>query len=339
MRAAEIGRRYVDFFAARDHTVVPSASLLYNDPTLLFVNAGMVPFKPYFTGAEPAPFRRAVSLQKCVRTLDIEDVGKTTRHGTFFQMCGNFSFGDYFKEGAIDLAWGLLTSPQSEGGYGLDGDRIWVTIWENDDVSYDSWTKTIGLDPKHVVKLTREEIFWSTGQPGPAGPCAEIHYDRGPDFGPEAIGGTVDPGGDRYLEIWNLVFTQYNRTKDGKYEPLAKKNIDTGCGLERLASVIQQKESNFETDLIFPIIEKVIAISGGDYNDPRQKMAMKVIADHIRAITFMISDGILPSNEGRGYVLRRILRRAVRFGRLLGISHLPVCVNGLQDLLDTPAGA
>ena len=257
MRTAEIRQRWLDYFEKHDHHSAPSVPLVSPDPPILSTIAGMVPFIPYIIGTEPAPYPRVASVQKCIRTNDIENVGKTTRHGTFFQMCGNFSFGDYFKEGAIDLAWGLLTSPQSEGGYGLDGDRIWVTIWENDDVSYDSWTKTIGLDPRHVVKLKREEIFWSTGQPGPAGPCAEIHYDRGPEFGPEAVGGTVDPGGDRYLEIWNLVFDQYLRGEgEGKNYPLLgdldQTAIDTGAGLERIAFLLQDKADMNETDEVFP---------------------------------------------------------------------------------------
>ena len=194
MRTAEIRQRWLDFFAKNDHHIAESVPLVSPDPSILFTIAGMVPFIPYIIGTEESPYPRIASVQKCIRTNDIENVGKTTRHGTFFQMCGNFSFGDYFKEGASRYAWDLLTTSQDEGGYGLDGDKIWVTIWENDDVAYDTWTRDIGLDPKRVVKLKREEIFWSTGQPGPAGPCAEIHYDRGPDFGPEAVGGTVDPG-------------------------------------------------------------------------------------------------------------------------------------------------
>jgi alanyl-tRNA synthetase len=237
-------------------------------------------------------------------------------------MLGNFSFGDYFKKEAISWAWEFLTKVIE-----LDPDKLYVTIYPDDKEAYDYWHNMIGLADERIFKF--DDNFWEIGE-GPCGPDSEIFYDLGPERGCGKPTCTVGCDCDRYLEIWNLVFTQYNRTKDGKYEPLAKKNIDTGCGLERLASVIQQKESNFETDLIFPIIEKVIAISGGDYSQPDQKMAMKVIADHIRAITVMISDGILPSNEGRGYVLRRILRRAVRYGRLLGIDHL-----FLSSLVDT----
>ena len=255
-------------------------------------------------------------------TDDIDNVGRTARHHTFFEMLGNFSFGDYFKKEAISWAWEFLTKVIE-----LDPDKLYVTIYPDDKEAYDYWHNMIGLADERIFKF--DDNFWEIGE-GPCGPDSEIFYDLGPERGCGKPTCTVGCDCDRYLEIWNLVFTQYNRTKDGKYEPLAKKNIDTGCGLERLASVIQQKESNFETDLIFPIIEKVIAISGGDYSQPDQKMAMKVIADHIRAITVMISDGILPSNEGRGYVLRRILRRAVRYGRLLGIDHL-----FLSSLVDT----
>ncbi|MFN8047201.1 MAG: alanine--tRNA ligase [Ancrocorticia sp.] len=341
MRTAEIRQRWLDYFEKNDHHIAPSVPLVSPDPSILFTIAGMVPFIPYIVGTEPAPYPRVASVQKCIRTNDIENVGKTTRHGTFFQMCGNFSFGDYFKEGAIDLAWGLLTSPQSEGGYGLDGDRIWVTIWENDDVSYDSWTKTIGLDPKHVVKLTREEIFWSTGQPGPAGPCAEIHYDRGPDFGPEAIGGTVDPGGDRYLEIWNLVFDQYLRGEgEGKNYPLLgdldQTAIDTGAGLERIAFLLQDKANMYETDQVFPVITATEQITGKAYGrGGNDDVLMRVIADHIRSSMMLIGDGVRPGNDGRGYVLRRLLRRAVRSVRLLGVDDVvvPTLVTASKDAM------
>ncbi|MDK6374298.1 alanine--tRNA ligase-related protein, partial [Actinotignum timonense] len=210
MRTAEIRRRWLDYFAKHDHHIEPSVPLVSPDPSILFTIAGMVPFIPYIVGTQRAPWPRVASVQKCIRTNDIDNVGKTTRHGTFFQMCGNFSFGDYFKEGAIDLAFGLLCAPLDEGGYGLEIERMWVTIWEEDEVSFNKLVE-VGVNPAHIVKLTREEIFWSTGQPGPAGPCAEIHYDRGPEYGPDAVGGTVDPGGDRYLEVWNLVFDQYRR--------------------------------------------------------------------------------------------------------------------------------
>ncbi|MFT3942508.1 MAG: alanine--tRNA ligase [Ancrocorticia sp.] len=341
MRTAEIRQRWLDYFEKNDHHIAPSVPLVSPDPSILFTIAGMVPFIPYIIGTEPAPYPRVASVQKCIRTNDIENVGKTTRHGTFFQMCGNFSFGDYFKEGAIDLAWGLLTSPQSAGGYGLDGDRIWVTIWENDDVSYDAWTKTIGLDPKHVVKLTREEIFWSTGQPGPAGPCAEIHYDRGPEFGPDAVGGTVDPGGDRYLEIWNLVFDEFLRGEgEGKHYPLLgdldQTAIDTGAGLERIAFLLQDKANMYETDQVFPVISATEQITGKAYGrGGNDDVLMRVIADHIRSSMMLIGDGVRPGNDGRGYVLRRLLRRAVRSVRLLGVDDVvvPALVTASKDAM------
>ncbi len=341
MRTAEIRQRWLDYFEKHDHHIAPSVPLVSPDPSILFTIAGMVPFIPYIVGTEPAPYPRVASVQKCIRTNDIENVGKTTRHGTFFQMCGNFSFGDYFKEGAIELAWGLLTSPVSEGGYGLDGDRIWVTIWENDDVSFDMWTKTIGLDPRHVVKLKREEIFWSTGQPGPAGPCAEIHYDRGPEFGPEAVGSTVDPGGDRYLEIWNLVFDQYLRGEgEGKDFPLLgdldQTAIDTGAGLERIAFLMQDKANMYETDQVFPVIGATEQITGKAYGrDGDNDVLMRVIADHIRSSMMLIGDGVRPGNDGRGYVLRRLLRRAVRSVRLLGVDDVvvPTLITASKDAM------
>ena len=341
MRTAEIRQRWLDYFEKNDHHIAPSVPLVSPDPSILFTIAGMVPFIPYIVGTEPAPWPRVASVQKCIRTNDIENVGKTTRHGTFFQMCGNFSFGDYFKEGAIDLAWGLLTSPIEDGGYGLDGDRIWVTIWEHDDVSYDAWTKTVGLDPKHIVKLTREEIFWSTGQPGPAGPCAEIHYDRGPEYGPEAVGGTVDPGGDRYLEIWNLVFDQYLRGEgEGKDFPLLgdldQTAIDTGAGLERIAFLLQDKPNMYETDQVLPVITATEALTGRAYGKGgHDDVLMRVIADHIRSSMMLIGDGVRPGNDGRGYVLRRLLRRSVRSVRLLGVDDVvvPTLITASKDAM------
>lgn len=323
MTGNEIRKAYLEFFKSKQHLILHSFPLIpENDPSLLLIGAGMAPLKPYFTGKLVPPSYRVTTSQKCIRTDDIDNVGRTARHHTFFEMLGNFSFGDYFKKEAISWAWEFLTKVIE-----LDPDKLYVTIYPDDKEAYDYWHNMIGLADERIFKF--DDNFWEIGE-GPCGPDSEIFYDLGPERGCGKPTCTVGCDCDRYLEIWNLVFTQYNRTKDGKYEPLAKKNIDTGCGLERLASVIQQKESNFETDLIFPIIEKVIAISGGDYSQPDQKMAMKVIADHIRAIAVMISDGILPSNEGRGYVLRRILRRAVRYGRLLGIDHL-----FLSSLVDT----
>lgn len=330
MTGNEIRKAYLEFFKSKQHLILHSFPLIpENDPSLLLIGAGMAPLKPYFTGKLVPPSYRVTTSQKCIRTDDIDNVGRTARHHTFFEMLGNFSFGDYFKKEAISWAWEFLTKVIE-----LDPDKLYVTIYPDDKEAYDYWHNMIGLADERIFKF--DDNFWEIGE-GPCGPDSEIFYDLGPERGCGKPTCTVGCDCDRYLEIWNLVFTQYNRTKDGKYEPLAKKNIDTGCGLERLASVIQQKESNFETDLIFPIIEKVIAISGGDYSQPDQKMAMKVIADHIRAITVMISDGILPSNEGRGYVLRRILRRAVRYGRLLGIDHLFLSslVDMVIDILGT----
>ncbi|HCX84629.1 MAG TPA: alanine--tRNA ligase, partial [Micrococcales bacterium] len=252
MRTAQIRRRYLDYFEEQDHTIVPSTSLISPDPSILFTIAGMVPFIPYIVGTEPAPWPRVASAQKCIRTNDIENVGRTTRHGTFFQMLGNFSFGDYFKDGAIAYAWELLTGDPERGRFGFDGSRLWVTIWDQDDVALSALTN-VGVNPDQIVRLPREENFWDTGQPGPAGPCAEFHYDRGPEFGPEAVGGTVDPGGDRYLEIWNLVFDQFLRGEgSGKSYPLLKeldsKAIDTGAGLERIAFLKQGKANMYEID-------------------------------------------------------------------------------------------
>lgn len=328
MTGNEIRKAYLQFFKSKEHLILHSFPLIpENDPSLLLIGAGMAPLKPYFTGKLVPPSYRVTTSQKCIRTGDIDNVGRTARHHTFFEMLGNFSFGNYFKKEAISWAWEFLTEVLK-----LDKSKLYVTIYPDDKEAYDYWHNMIGLADERIFKF--DDNFWEIGE-GPCGPDSEIFYDLGPERGCGKPTCNVGCDCDRYLEIWNLVFTQFNRTKDGKYEPLEKKNIDTGCGLERLASVIQQKESNFETDLIFPIIEKVIAISHGDYNDPQQKVAMKVIADHIRAITVMISDGILPSNEGRGYVLRRILRRAVRFGRLLGIRDmfLGSLVDTVMDIL------
>lgn len=328
MTGNEIRKAYLQFFKSKEHLILHSFPLIpENDPSLLLIGAGMAPLKPYFTGKLVPPSYRVTTSQKCIRTGDIDNVGRTARHHTFFEMLGNFSFGNYFKKEAISWAWEFLTEVLE-----LDKSKLYVTIYPDDKEAYDYWHNMIGLADERIFKF--DDNFWEIGE-GPCGPDSEIFYDLGPERGCGQPTCNVGCDCDRYLEIWNLVFTQFNRTKDGKYEPLEKKNIDTGCGLERLASVIQQKESNFETDLIFPIIEKVIAISHGDYSDPQQKIAMKVIADHIRAITVMISDGILPSNEGRGYVLRRILRRAVRFGRLLGIRDmfLGSLVDTVMDIL------
>lgn len=334
MRTAEIKQRWLDYFAEHGHEIRPSASLISPDPSILFTIAGMVPFIPYITGEQDAPWDRVVSVQKCLRTNDIDNVGHTSRHGTFFQMNGNFSFGDYFKEGALNFAFDLLSGPQSEGKYGLDADRLWVTIWDQDQESLDILTKQIGIDPLHIVRLPREENFWDTGQPGPAGPCCEWHYDRGPAYGPEAQGGNVDPGGDRYLEVWNLVFDQFMRGPgEGKDYPLLheldRKCIDTGAGLERLAFVLQEKPNMFEIDEVRPVITQVEEMTGTVYgSDAQADVRMRVVADHIRSSMMLIGDGVRPGNDGRGYVLRRLIRRAVRSMRLLGVDRA-----ALPDLL------
>lgn len=322
MTGNKIRKAYLDFFESKKHLKLHSFSLVpENDPSLLLIGAGMAPLKPYFTGKLVPPSYRVTTSQKCIRTGDIDNVGRTARHHTFFEMLGNFSFGDYFKKEAITWAWEFLTEVLE-----LDTNKLYVTVYPEDEEAYDIWHNIVGLADERIFKL--EDNFWEIGE-GPCGPDSEIFYDLGPERGCGKPTCNVGCDCDRYLEIWNLVFTQFNKTKDGSYEPLEKKNIDTGAGLERLASVIQQKESNFETDLLFPIMQRVIDVCRGDYNNKEQKIAVKVIGDHIRAVTMMIGDGILPSNEGRGYVLRRILRRAVRFGRVLGIEEA-----FLADLVD-----
>ena len=335
MKTAEIRRRFLDHFVRAGHTLVPSASLVYNDPTLLFVNAGMVPFKPYFTGAETPPFPTATSCQKCVRTLDIEEVGKTTRHGTFFQMNGNFSFGEYFKEGAIRHAWGLITGSQESGGLGFDGDKVWVTVlgpgyhpdFPDGDVEAIELWKQMGLPADRIQLRDLKDNYWNMGVPGPGGPCSEIYIDRGPAFGPEG-GPAVDE--DRFLEIWNLVFMQQElsavRATDDfdVLRPLPKPNIDTGMGLERVAYLMQGKDNLYEIDQIFPVIEKAAELSGKRYGaDHDDDVRMRVVADHVRSGLMLMTDGVTPGNEARGYVLRRLLRRSVRAMRLLGV-HDPV---------------
>jgi alanyl-tRNA synthetase len=327
MQTHEIIKRFRDHFERTGHTVVPSSSLLLDDPNLLFVNAGMVPFKPYFLGEVPPPYQRATSIQKCVRTPDIDEVGKTTRHLTFFQMAGNFSFGDYFKEGAITHAWNLVTGSQSDGGYGFDPDRLWVTVYQNDDEAIELWQKVAGLPPERIQRRGGEDNYWDMGVPGPGGPCSEIYFDRGPDFGRE--GGPVADE-DRYLEIWNLVFMQDIR---GELSPkkghppigeLPAKNIDTGMGIERVAFLLQDVQNVYETDLIRSVITKAEALSGRGYGaDAADDVRFRVIADHARTGVMLINDGVTPGNESRGYVLRRLLRRIVRSARLLGV-HEPV---------------
>jgi alanyl-tRNA synthetase len=333
MESAEIRRRWLRFFEERGHAVVPSASLIADDPTLLLVPAGMVPFKPYFLGEVRPPWPRATSVQKCVRTPDIEEVGKTTRHGTFFQMCGNFSFGDYFKEGAIRHAWELLTTPQDQGGYGLEADRLWITVYEQDDEAEAIWRDVIGVPAERIQRLGMGPNFWSMGVPGPCGPCSEINYDRGPEFGPEGGPAVND---ERYVEIWNLVFMQYERgAGEGKEDfpilgDLPAKNIDTGLGLERLAMILQNVQNMYETDTLRVVIDKATELTGVPYGrDHDSDVSLRVVADHIRTSAMLIGDGVTPGNEGRGYVLRRIMRRAIRKMRLLG-AHDPV----VADLVD-----
>ena len=324
MKTAEIKRRWLEFFEKKNHTVVPSASLVSQDPTLMFTVAGMVPFIPYMTGLLPAPYDRATSVQKCVRTLDIEEVGKTTRHGTFFQMNGNFSFGDYFKKEAIAFAWELLTSSVDDGGYGFDPERLWVTVYRDDEESIQYWLEQTSVPAERIQKRGMADNYWSTGQRGPAGPCSEIYFDRGPEYGVE---GGPEADEDRYIEIWNLVFMQYERADGGTKDDfeilgeLPKKNIDTGMGLERVAFLLQGVENIYEIDQVKPLIDLVSKLSGKDYGaDETDDVRMRVIADHIRSSLMLMSDGVTPSNEGRGYVLRRLLRRSVRALRLLGID-------------------
>ena len=323
MQTAEIQRRWLTYFGDRGHTVVPSASLVSEDPTLLFTVAGMVPFVPYLTGLVPAPYPRATSVQKCIRTLDIEEVGKTPRHGTFFQMNGNFSFGDYFKEQAIEYAWELLTSSESDGGLGFQEKDLWVTVYKDDDEAIDFWKKTAGLPDERIQRLDMDTNYWSTGQPGPAGPCSEIFFDRGPAYGRDGGPATDD---DRYVEIWNLVFMQYLRGEGaGKnFEilgELPKKNIDTGMGMERVAFLKQGVENMYETDQVRPVLDRAAEISGRRYGaDHDDDVRMRVIADHVRSSLMLMSDGVTPSNEGRGYILRRLMRRTIRSMRLLGVD-------------------
>jgi alanyl-tRNA synthetase len=340
MESAEIRRRWLRFFEERGHTVVPSASLIADDPTLLLVPAGMVPFKPYFLGEVKPPYPRATSVQKCVRTPDIEEVGKTTRHGTFFQMCGNFSFGDYFKEGAIKYAWELLTTPVADGGYGLEPDRLWITVYEQDDEAEAIWRDVIGVPAERIQRLGMGPNFWSMGVPGPCGPCSEINYDRGPEFGVEGGPAVND---ERYVEIWNLVFMQYERgAGSGKEDfpilgDLPAKNIDTGLGLERLAMILQGVRNMYETDTLRVVIDKATELTGVAYGAAESSdVSLRVVADHMRTSAMLIGDGVTPGNEGRGYVLRRIMRRAIRNMRILGATG-PV-VEQLLDVVITTMG-
>ncbi|WP_159801513.1 alanine--tRNA ligase [Arthrobacter zhaoguopingii] len=346
MKSHEIASRWLSYFEKNGHTVVPSASLVSSDPSLLFTVAGMVPFIPYLTAREQAPYNRATSVQKCIRTGDIEEVGKTARHGTFFQMAGNFSFGDYFKQDAIRMAWELLTSGVDQGGYGLPPEKLWITVYHEDDEALAIWRDEVGVPAERIQKMGKKDNYWSTGQPGPAGPCSEIFYDRGPAYGVE---GGPEADDSRYVEIWNLVFMQYQRgegTGKDDFEilgELPKKNIDTGLGLERLAMVLQDVENMYETDQVRPVLDKAAELSGREYtsaetpDDPHHTddVRMRVVADHIRSSLMLIADGVTPSNEGRGYVLRRLIRRAVRAMRLLGVERpcLPELLPASRDAM------
>jgi alanyl-tRNA synthetase len=324
MKTAEIKRRWLDFFEKKGHTVVPSAPLISQDSTLMFVVAGMVPFIPFMSGVLPAPYARATSVQKCVRTLDIDEVGKTTRHGTFFQMNGNFSFGDYFKKEAIAFAWELLTNKVEDGGLGFDPEKLWATVYEDDEEAIGYWLEQTSIPRERIQKRGMRDNYWSTGQRGPAGPCSEIYFDRGPAYGVE--GGPVADE-DRYIEIWNLVFMQYERADGGTKDhfeilgDLPKKNIDTGMGLERVAFLLQGVENIYEIDQIRPLIDISAELSGKKYGaNEADDVRMRVVADHIRSALMLMSDGVSPSNEGRGYILRRLLRRSIRALRLIGVS-------------------
>jgi alanyl-tRNA synthetase len=311
MQANDLRAAFTRFFAARGHEVVPSASLIPYDPTVLFTIAGMVPFKPYFIGEEQPPWPRATSVQKCFRTVDIDIVGTTTRHGTFFEMLGNFSFGDYFKDQAIPYAWELLTE-----AFGIDGDRLWITVYETDDEAADIWRDAIGIPAERIQRMG-EDNFWEMGETGPCGPCSEIYYDKGDVYG--APGGPLTGGAERFVEIWNLVFMQFNRQLDGSMEPLPRPSIDTGAGLERILPILQGTDSIFATDVLAPLVETAQSLTGITYGgDDAADVGLRILADHGRAMTMLVSDGVLPTNEGRGYVLRRLIRRAVLAARRLG---------------------
>lgn len=335
MQTHEIRKRFLDHFVKAGHTEVPSASVILDDPNLLFVNAGMVQFVPYFLGQRTPPYPTATSIQKCIRTPDIDEVGITTRHNTFFQMAGNFSFGDYFKRRAIELAWTLLTNPVSEGGYGFDPERLWATVFYDDDEAVQLWQEVAGLPPERIQRRGMADNYWSMGIPGPCGPCSEIYFDRGPEYG---IEGGPEANEDRYIEIWNLVFMQNERGEGTSKEdfeilgPLPRKNIDTGMGVERIACLLQDVENVYETDLLRPVIDKVAQYAprgygagnptagGGPATSSPDDVRYRVIADHSRTAAIIIADGVTPSNEGRGYVLRRLLRRIIRAAKLLGID-------------------
>ncbi|MGC5169883.1 alanine--tRNA ligase [Microbacterium sp. DT81.1] len=324
MKTAEIAKRYLDYFEKNGHVIVPSASLVSDDPTLLFTVAGMVPFIPFLSGNVPPPYARAADVQKCIRTNDIEEVGKTPRHGTFFQMLGNWSFGDYFKEGAITFAWDLLTGSEADGKLGFDPKDLWVTVYEDDDEAMELWKRIAGLPEDRIQRLGKESNYWHTGTPGPAGPCSEIFFDRGPAYGVDGGPATDD---DRYVEIWNLVFMQYaidnvrSKVDFDILGDLPDKNIDTGMGLERVAFIKQGVDNMYETDQVRPVLDRAVALSGKTYGaDHEDDVRFRIVADHVRSSLMLLSDGVTPSNEGRGYILRRLMRRAIRAMRLLGVD-------------------
>ncbi|WP_434811360.1 alanine--tRNA ligase [Microbacterium sp. bgisy189] len=341
MQTAEIAQRYLNYFERNGHTIVPSASLVSPDPSVLFTIAGMVPFIPYLNGTVPPPYPRAADNQKCIRTNDIEEVGKTARHGTFFQMLGNWSFGDYFKEGAIGYAWELLTSSEADGGLGFAEKDLWVTVYQDDDEAAALWQKVAGLPADRIQRMGREDNYWSTGQPGPAGPCSEIYFDRGPAYGREG-GPAVDD--NRFTEIWNLVFMQEQITNvRSKVDfdivgPLPKQNIDTGMGLERVAFIKQGVDNMYETDQVRPVLDRAVALSGRAYGaEHADDVRFRVIADHVRSSLMLLSDGVTPSNEGRGYILRRLMRRTIRAMRLLGVDAptFPELFSASRDAMQT----
>ena len=313
-RGADIRAAFLDFYESRGHKPVASASLIPEDPTVLLTIAGMLPFKPVFLGQQERPAPRATSSQKCIRTNDIENVGRTARHHTFFEMLGNFSFGDYFKQQAIEWAWELST-----GVFGLDPKNLVVSVFREDDEAEAIWRDVVGVNPKRIIRMDEADNFWASGPTGPCGPCSEIYYDFKPELGDDGIDLEDD---SRFIEFYNLVFMQYSRDAEGTLTPLANKNIDTGLGLERMAQILQGVPNNYETDLIYPLIETAAGLAGVDYRqlDDKGQTSLKVIGDHSRAVTQLICDGVTASNLGRGYILRRLLRRVVRHGRLLGID-------------------
>ena len=331
MEAKDVRRKFTEFFTERGHVAVPSARIIPHDETLLFTNSGMVPFKPYFQGTEKAPYDRATTVQKCVRAggkhNDLDEVGRTARHLTFFEMMGNFSFGDYFKSEAIPFAWELLTKK-----FGLDPDKLWVTVHLTDDEAEEIWANEVGV-PRDRIQRLDEDNWWRMADTGPNGPCSEIFYDLGPEFGPE--GGPLNPDADaRYVEIWNLVFMQFDQQPDGEQVPLPSPSIDTGAGLERVLTVLQGVGSVWETDEFTRLLSKASELSGvADGADPKSDVSLRILADHARSTTFMINDGVFPSNEDRGYVLRRIMRRAIRHAYLLGVRE-PVMANLVSTVVE-----